>query len=900
MPNLLDKYSMYETMNNPGIASTLLWGYLGDKVSEEKKLEIMKKLSLPKLVDDGNTEDVGRIYGKRFEKLTENNNEYGAETRDVSDGLPGIGYWIQPGAGRFYTEPGMEEVLQEFDDGMRELLEVLDEHEKELDLSAPNAGNHYQILKGLMKRSYDGKMISEMTEDPSYGTAVAMTAKIAFEQGTYRYDKNKNKFAMSMDGTATKTVLDETADLGLLEAMAGNVRVHEMLSENVTNGNVSRQELLNACKEQSKRMEKVMELTDEQVEKLKQKNVLQNTRQEYTDGDRGILFSTHDMKAKQELLKAGYPVEDVRHMTAFNLQMNHYAKNAKNLQAELDADKQKYPDPDEDRKKDWDARQKKIDDMKEVAEKMRKIWNEVTNPGGPLTQEKRLENLRKLKTGAMLATEKGLTRNCLEQFPERMDRRMAATLTTGDKAMLAGDYTAMYNALQEADPRTLFTGSRQFKELKKSVKELAEMEQSLSPEARKNNRQFWKKKREVLEKSQTYLRYKNRQMNGPDGHKHKRSDLETKRVQAVDGVYNRLLGDLERETPNIKLNPSEMQVFPKVADKDLLRPPVKEEPKDFDSYVRSHTGKGAMNGTREEMIDDMAKVLAAQIMMMQKPAKKFDRNMIDKAANRMKDKFYLDEISEPELKDALKDGASVKKAAQIRHRKTYGVEPEDYGNYIYEMKRLYRDMEVPDGKDKDYQKIYDTVKKIAHLPKDPEAEGLPMQKVGKLVEQANSEIYEAMDRYIERNIKMIGPNDPKTLQVLNAMIEAAPSTQNRGGDMVDNIREKKGVTDIAHPEYIEMGEYDRGGVYGLSKTTDKLKLSKDYQKEVLGELGMDEREELTYLKTQSQKEARLKEAPAGRKKPGEVLDTKKRSKEAGDKPVKNTLKEKKVDKGVYL
>ena len=32
----------------------------------------------------------------------------------------------------------------------------------------------------------------------------------------------------------------------------------------------------------------------------------------------------------------------------------------------------------------------------------------------------------------------------------------------------------------------------------------------------------------------------------------------------------------------------------------------------------------------------------------------------------------------------------------------------------------------------------------------------------------------------------------------------------------------------------------------------------------------------------------------------EVLDTKKRSKEAGDMPVKNTLKEKKVDKGVYL
>lgn len=429
--------------------------------------------------------------------------------RDVSDEMPGINHWIQSGAGKYYTEPGMEEVLQEF-----------------------------------------------------YGMAVAMTAKVAFEQGTYDFDKKQNRFVMFMNGTATQTVLHETAGLGLLEVMAGNARVNEMLSENASNGNVSR----------------------------------------------------------QELLKAGYPVEDVKHMTAFSVQMNQYDNSVKRNQTALDKEKKEYPDPDENRKKDWDARQKKIDDMKEVAERMRQIWNEVTNPAsGPLTQEKRLENLRRLKTGAGLATEKGLVHYCLEQFPERMDRRIGATLTTGDKAMLAGDYTSTYNALQEADPRTLFTGSRQFKELKKSVKELAEMEQSLSPEARKNSRQFWEKKREVLEKSQTYL-----------------------------------------------------------------------------------------------------------------------------------------------------------------------------------------------------------------------------------------------------------------------------------------LREKKSVTDISHPGYIEMEEYDRGGVYGLSKTTDKLKLSKDYQKEVLGELGMNKREELTYLKTQSQKEARLKEAPVGRKKPEEVLDTKKRSKEVGDVPVKNTLKEKKVDKGVYL
>ena len=911
MPKKIDKYSRYEFTSNYIVASTLLYGYLGDKVSDEKKMQILQKLELPNDIEHANEEDVRLQYGNRFDRALEKAANEEITTRDHTLDMPGNQYWLQLGTGKYYTDPDMEDVVGEFDVGMKDLLEVLDENEKDIDLSDPNAQNHYQMLKGMMKNSYEGNLMSKMSEDPSYGTAIAMTAKIGFESHLVSYNSKEKKFIVSNNGEPTKTVLRETQDLGILQAMAGNARVNEKLQENISNGNTSRQELLYEFEEQSKRLDKVMEMTEEQVEKLRKKNILQNDRSEFTDGPRGIKYSIHDMKAKQELIKAGYPTEDLSVMSAFYVQMSLNSNKLINDQATLDAEKQKNPNPDENLRKKWQEEQKKIDDMKEVTQEMQNAWNEVTNPeNGPLTQEKRLETLGKMKEIAQTAKEKKVPYYCLNQFSDRVDNRINAKLTTGDKAMLAGDYSDMYKALQEADPKSLFTGSKQFKELKQAVKELAELEQELSPKERENDFEFRNKRREVLEKSQTYLRYKNRQMNGPDGHKHKRSALETQRVQAVDAVYNRLLSDIERDTPELRLEETEISVQPRLKDSELLTPAPSGEAKDFDTYLRQHTGKGAMSGTKEEMVDDMAKALAAQIMPRQKPPKEFDAKAIDKAAEQIKTKFNLAQMDELDLREALDNPTSVREMAQKNHRKTYSVDMEDYSDYLSSMRRLYRDMEEPDGSSKEYQKIYDNVKKLAHLPNDPEAAGLSLKKVEKMIEQTNSEIYEAVDRYVDKNAKKMGPKDPKVLQVLSAMEGAVPNADKRTDRVVDKIRSIKDVKDISNSEHIELEEFGRNKVYGLRKTADKVRLSKDYQQELMKGLELDEREKLARMKEQSLKEERAKEAPdaalKGKKPEGVNAENAKKSKEVGDKATKNAVKEKKqaarkkIDDGVYL
>ena len=900
MPKMIDKYSNYEFESNYGIVSSLFGGYLKDKVSEEKYIEIMKKLTLPKHLNQDQSELIGQLQGSKLQAYSERvSDESANEMENKNVEMPGHDAWLQAGLGQHYSNPLLEEGVKIFDDGMRETLELIEQTEHEIDLSDPNARNHFNFLKGILQKSYDGTLAKEISEDAAYGIAVGQTAKIGFQLGLLDYDEKQQKAYVTKNGVDNQIVLKEIADTGLLEGMSGAARVHEKLKDNIATGNTSRQELLNELEEQTKRYDKVMELKEEKVKDLNNKNVLQNDRSEFTDGARGILPGIAEIKAKHELLKIGYPAEDLPAMAAFMAQKAIFEEKINREQKALDKDRRDNPNADEAKKKEYEDRQAQIDRLKVQIPGMEQVWKEITDPSNaPLTQEKRLENLEKLKTqGLQLRTVNGGIPGALTKFGERIDERKNAQLKLGDQALLATNYTEAYNALTQADPRTLLTGSRQFKEFKQAMKELAEMDSQLTAKEKEESYKYRELQRDVMKKAQTYLRYKDRQMNGPDDHKHKRSELETKRVQAVDGIYNKLLADVTRENPHLNLETTEKPILPKIKSNELLTEKPGVEPRNFDEYVLRHSGKGAMSGTKEEMIDDMSKLLAAQIMPAQKPPKAFDPKVIDKAAAQIKDKFNLEQLDEIEIREALNDPKSVKVLAQQHHRKTYGVEADEYQDYLSGMKKLYRDMEEPDGSNKEYQKIYDNVKKIAHLPKDPEAEGLSMKKVGKMVEQANSEIYEAMDRYVDRYGKKIGPKDEKMLQVLSAMSENVPSTEERADRMVSRINDIKGMTkNITSSEHIELEEYGRGKKYGLRKTADKLQLSKNTQAEVWKGLEMDEREKLAYEKAQAMGKAPAKEAgDAIKGKKLEDVETKKKSKEVGDTAEKNAVKKKKEE-----
>ena len=868
MAGLSDKYSVFETDNNPIIAATLLYGFLDKSVSDEKKMDIMKKLSVIGTINSGAKEDVQILYGDRFNEIAKKAEEDSLNLRENTQKVPGEKLWTQPSFTSHFDEPGMEEAFQMFDDGMHELLDLLEEKEPKIDKSVPNAGNQYNLLKGFLKDSYEGTYAAKM-EDPNYAMAEGLTAKIGFKSGGYKVNYNTNEAEMSLSGQDTNDVLMGTKDLGLLESMAGGMRLNEKTQECIRNGNVSRQELTAEVNAQVQRLDKVMHMDAQEVKDLNEDKILQNDMEELTNGARGISYAVSAAKAKQDILNAGYPVEDMVPMSTFYVQIQQFEKRIKAGQKSLAAMKTEDPKR--------EVLQQDIDQIKENKERMEQIWKDVTDVAkGPLTEERRQENLGKLKEGVkpLSALRDQGALSPIYSFEENIDKRVNAQLSSGDKALLANDYTAMYNALQETDPRTLFTSSKQFREMKQSVKELAEMEQRLTPDERKYNLTFTNKKKEVMEKTQNYLRYKNRQMNGPKRGNHKRSELETKRVQAADSIYSRLLSDVQRENPGIKLNDYEKAVVPETKNGQLLEQNSAPKTVSFDNYIKLHTGLGAMSGTHEEMVDDMAKVMAAMVLPKQKPPMGFDKKEVHNAAEQIKDKFNLRNLQEDELRNALNDPQSVRKLASDQHKKTYCVDREEYEKYVSDMRKLYTNMEAPDGKDKEYQKIFNAVKKAAHLPKDPEKIGAFQEKLDNLVEQTNSEIFEAMDRYVDRNAKQIGPENDKMLQVLSTMEDNLPGAKERTKDMVERIRTAKGITDISDPNYIELEEYglDKHATYGLQKSEQPNQLSKDYHKELcesVRENMNDTRKELAGVKEEAKEKntrTKAKEAPIRSKK----------------------------------
>lgn len=851
MPKPIEKYSQYELGSNVSFAVTLLRGYLKDVVSEQKVLEIAQKLSLPSSIIGGAADDMERQYGKNnYYMAAYRANRQEVALTDDSENRPGARLWQQNGSGLHYTDPNLEEAFEVYDDGMRELLEILDENESKIPLSDPNARNHYLFVKGILQDSYDGTLGSKMSEDPTYATSVGLTAKIGFETGPYEYDFTKNKYHIKIDGVDTRTVLKETKDTGLLEGMAGGFRVHQKMKDNIATGNTSRQEIIYECDAQSKRYDKIMKLTMDQVEALRKKSVLQNKLSEYTDGPRGILVGVDDTNAKKDLLNCGYPMEDLAAMSAFYVQMKVSQRAIKRLQGEVD----KNPTGPE-----AAGKRESIDRLKEITQNMERVWGAAIDPkNGPLTQEKRLNNLNAMNVAAKNALDalkgKGDFPYALNQFAERMNARINAQLSIGDRALLSSNYTEMYNALNDADPTILFTSSKQFRDLKKAVKELAQMEQGLDAEQKKTSAQFKAKQREVLEKSQNYLRYKDKQMNGPDGRNHKRSALELSRVQAVDGVYNKILADMKRDDPQISLKASEMALVPGADRKDLLTK-QSGEARDYDSYLKLHSGKLAMSGTKEELVMNLARVYTAILMSKMEPPVPFDLKKIERKAAMIRDSFNLAELDEKKIIDALQHPETMKNVTGELCKKTYHVDKDKMKEYIQGMRMLYKDMYMPDDvNDNEYATIFEKIKMIAHLPSDPEKAGLPMEKVTKLVEKFNTEIFEQTDRYVDYYGSGMGPNDPRILQVMSDMSRLLPSAKGR----IDRI--VKRVCEMQNEPEIDLADYGRDKQADQRLKSDrKLKLFPNARNNVIKELKLTENEEKKYNAIMEEKKKQKKE-----------------------------------------
>ena len=859
-----NQYSLYQTENNYGTAIALLYGFLGDAVSEEKKLSILKKLQIVSMFSFERYDDMKAIYpkecakGGKFYDAIESAKKASMIPKDING--PAKGDWKAKNMFKFSNFEFTEPIYEEFHKGMGELIEVLEEHAKDMKIKEPNAENYYNFLYTLMKDAYEGTFDKKTEENAWYAEAVNMTAKMAFPFGCFVVNADTHKLEIGeMTGSPVEKVLKETAGLGFVEMIVGGTRIQQKTEECLKTGRVSRQDLLHEYEQQNERFEKLSKLSKEKEAELLKNNIIQNDLGEFTDGSRGVGIAVFETEGRCKALEMGYPVEDLPVISAFYAQMRSISSDIKYLQKGIDNEK------------DLETKFKLKDELSKLetsSRLMTDVWEKITENANPLTQHKRVNNFIRMQSAVEDMHKNGYAPGVFIDFEKRVAERKDARLTNSDDALLAGSFSEMLESLNAVDPGSLLTGSAQFNDFKKELERLVRHEKDIKEDD--DLQGLDDDLHEVLQKAQIYLRYKDRQINGPKGKKHKRSELEKKRVQTVDAIYNRLKSELKTYVKNEdKIPDFELAVVADADESRLLEGPATDNTPSFENYMKLHTGKGSMSGTIEEMVDDMAKTLAAQTLQSQKPPREFNIKELHKYAETIKKKFDLKNLTDTEIRRALKTPSQVKEEAVNHYMYTYKVRPDDYAKYVDDMRALYANMKAPAANSTVYRAVFDAVKRAASLPKS--LDDIDEKKLQHLTADINADLFSAIDKYVNKYAKKMGPNDAKVMHVLETLNRTASGAGYRISDIVTKIEKAAGIKDIDDPNHIELDDYGPDGKFKLAEKDPANALDPAIEADIIKKV------EKTMTQTREDMK-KTKETAGKQKKAKDVTETKKHKK----------------------
>ncbi|MBP5331990.1 MAG: hypothetical protein J6Y89_09085, partial [Lachnospiraceae bacterium] len=631
-------------------------------------------------------------------------------------------------------------------------------------------------------------------------------------------------------------------ETGMIEAACGAKKTTDMLEEHLSTGDTTRDELLAEYKLQVKRMEKALSISKNDFTKLKIKKVFDNDWEEFTaDAGRGFGWALEDAKARVQLLEAGYPASDMYAVSSFVRILSGLESRLSRAQEYINKnevrDEKTLPD---DAKRNLEENREIVREYTPAIAEMRKIWEKAVS-GKSLTPAKRLENLRSLRSCAeeIFQNYKVKGTNLKDRSVFELDKLIAAKPSAYDRVMMTGDISEMYTFLGKVDKNVI--SSDQFSDMKRELKALAEMQKTAL--ANRNVDPFgdtgaaYKKQYDkTLEAISTYLRYKTRQLNNPLK-KHTRSEREARRVRMAEAIFSSMKKQNYPGTKTELLNDLAKEHKRAVGDgidTEMLRPAQEPEkasskpervfirnykkdglPVDYDSYINLHTGRAAANGTRQEMIGDLSKVMAA--VMLKKKFEKypgiltaFNLERVHAAAKEIRKEFGLDTIRDDQLRLFLADPSKAARMAGEVSAMQYGlnekVKPDDY---IEQMRRVYLQLPSPISKDgaprngamslktNGYRDMFKAVETIAHLPKTTEMEGLDTDRLREKISSCNYQLINGAGKFVLNNAKAASNKKGMsgyTQSAMNAYVTAARSIGCGKSILVDmefDINEKR-------------------------------------------------------------------------------------------------------------
>ncbi|MBR1508790.1 MAG: hypothetical protein IJ619_12400 [Eubacterium sp.] len=179
----------------------------------------------------------------------------------------------------------------------------------------------------------------------------------------------------------------------------------------------------------------------------------------------------------------------------------------------------------------------------------------------------------------------------------------------------------------------------------------------------------------------------------------------------------------------------------------------KKLPVNFDSYIKLHTGEGGFKGkNQKDKCEAVCKVLAAY--SLKKLGRDFSLKEIHKMSKHIATTYVIehDMMKSINLDEILKDKKSVLAFGQKRREKYYSIKPNDYGNFVDEMKKISDNMISEKGHSDEYKAFVRAVRKAASL--NDNIIDMTPEKKAEVFLQAGLDVVHAADKYIEGREKI--------------------------------------------------------------------------------------------------------------------------------------------------
>ena len=843
--------------------SALFGDVLKDFVSDEKKAEIYKKISLIRVLYNSTAySDLLNDY-PQVKAIVAEGREKELTERKAVPGRQGTGEAIL-----FVEHPETEKLIKLHREWLKELSELLENRLSKGNFKSLSEQNYCYMLKSFIDGLAAGQSFDQsVIEDKQFAFAHNMTAKFRTSGGNFKVENGK--FVPIPIYTQDSEVLKRIESTGIVNSTAGGKRISDLTQKHLENGDIARGELLEEYKQQLERLEKHFSLTkeafDDVVKSSPDLKLFDNVYDEIAgQRGRGYLWAKIDLETRIESMEAGWPVSDINALA-------QYAGLISTLEGEILSDesliksnessiadelKQEKPDQkDIDRwNKENEKARNRINDNKEALSQMKDAWADVNS--SVVDSAKRTERLKQLQKtlNDLLTKELKNAGSGYKVVKNMLDERVNAGPAEHEKALLANNATKMFESLKEVDP-ALVKSSEAFKTFKEELKKLAEMEND-DGECNVREVDYQEQAEKVMEAGAAYLRYKTRQLHKDSSHK--RSDLERRRVRMVDSIIGRLNvayvpGDIHK-IHDEAFNPIYNKGFePDVIFEEVIDKSVKS----YDNYIKLHTGRVAANGTRKEMLDDLSKVIAA-LALKKANSEPFNKKEIDKQAKEIRVLYNLDALSSKKLANALRNPERAESFVKDRQKELSEVKglfnknnKGEYKNYKYwwnNMSALYRVMNNPNApkiKSEAYTKLFEAVEEAAHMPRPNTLGKMNKGLIERKVAQLNFRMMQFANRAVDEKGFQDKDMNHDALHVLYTLKGYTSGANHIIKDIDERIDKKRYDKDPESLKFVSEGFYDINKLYQKRKEQNHgEELRKPDEKKIL-------RNERNYQKNRS-------------------------------------------------